>query len=118
MPLRLKDFNMTNLHQLLQHAQKLQGRVNEMQLNLEKKRIEGISGGGVVRAVVNGKQEVLEIRIDKNFLDPQDIEMTEELVTAAVNNAMEKSRALMGEEMSKITGGIALHSVISNLLGE
>ena len=118
MPLRLKDSDMTNLHQLLQHAQKLQGRVSEMQHSLEKKRIEGISGGGIVRAVVNGKQEVLEIRIDKNYLDPQDIEMTEELITAAVNNAMEKSRKMMGEEMSKITGGIALHGIISNLLGE
>ena len=88
-----------------------------MQLQLEDKRVEATSGGGMVRAVVNGKQEVLEIKIDKEVIDPKETEMIEELVAVAVNRALEKSREMLGEEMSKITGGVGLPGFLTNILG-
>ena len=88
-----------------------------MQLQLEDKRVEATSGGGMVRAVVNGKQEVLEIKIDKEVIDPKETEMLEELVAVAVNRALEKSREMLGEEMSKITGGVGLPGFLTNILG-
>ncbi len=108
---------MNNITQLLQQAQKLQGSFKQMQTQMENQKIEGTAGGGMVRAVVNGKQELLEIRIDPEILDPKDTEMLEELVAAAVNNALEKSRAMLGEEMSRITGGMSLPGIISNIFG-
>jgi nucleoid-associated protein EbfC len=111
------DEKMNNITQLLQQAQKLQGRFKQMQSQMENQKIEGTAGGGMVRAVVNGKQELLELRIDPEILNTKDNEMLEELVTAAVNNALEKSRAMLGEEMSRITGGMSLPGFLSNIFG-
>jgi len=108
---------MNNLAQLLQQAQKIQGRFRQMQLELENKKVEATSGGGMVRAVVNGKQELIELKIDPEIMMSKDVEMLEELVAAAVNKALQESRDIVGEEMSKITGGLNLPSVLSNILG-
>ena len=108
---------MENLNQLFQQAQKLQGHVKQIQLQLENKQVEATSGGGMVRVVANGKQEILEIKIDPEIVNPKDLEMLEELVAVAVNRALEKSREMLGEEMSKITGGIPLPGFITNILG-
>ena len=108
---------MNNITQLLQQAQKIQGRFKQMQVEMEKQKIEGSAGGGMVRVLVNGKQELLEIRIDPELLNSRDVEMLEELVSAAVNNALEKSREMVGEEMSKITGGLSLPGFLSNIFG-
>ncbi|MCE5270207.1 YbaB/EbfC family nucleoid-associated protein [bacterium] len=108
---------MNNITQLLQQAQKLQGRFKQMQTQMENQKIEGAAGGGMVRAVVNGKQELLEIRIDPDILDPKDPEMLEELVTAAVNNALEKSRAILGEEMNRLAGGMSLPGFLTTMFG-
>ena len=108
---------MKNFNQLIQQAQKMQGFVKQMQHEMEDRRIEGTSGGGMVRVVVNGKQEVLEIQIHQEVVDPKDMEILEELVAAAVNRALEKSREVLGEEMSKITGGVALPGFLSNMFG-
>ena len=108
---------MNNLSHLIQQAQKIQGHVKQMQLQLENKRFEATSGGGMVRVVVNGKQEVLEIKIDPEVVDPKDTEMLEELIAVAVNRALEKTREMLGEEMSKITGGIGLPGFLTNMLG-
>ena len=108
---------MNNISQLFQQAQKLQGRFKKMQLELEGKKVEATSGGGMVRAVVNGKQELLELRIDPEIVNSRDVEMLEELVCAAINKAMENSREMLGQEMSKITGGISLPGFFSNILG-
>jgi hypothetical protein len=108
---------MNNLAQLLQQAQKIQGRFRQMQLELENKKVEATSGGGMVRAVVNGKQELIELKIDPEIMVSKDVEMLEELVAAAVNKALQESRDIVGEEMSKITGGLNLPSVLSNILG-
>ena len=106
---------MNNLNQLIQQAQKIQGQFQQMQAELENKRVEATSGGGMVRAVVNGRQEVLELRIDPEVVDPKDVEMLEELVCAAVNKALENSREMMGQEMSKLTGGASLPGIFNNL---
>jgi len=108
---------MNNLSHLIQQAQKIQGHVKQMQLQLENKRVEATSGGGMVRVVVNGKQEVLEIKIDAEVVDPKEVEMLEELVAAAVNKALEKSREMLGQEMSKIAGGVSLPGFLTNMLG-
>jgi len=88
-----------------------------MQLELENKKVEASSGGGMVRAVVNGKQELIKLSIDPEVISGKDEEMLEELVCAAVNKALEKSREIMGEEMAKITGGINLPGFFTNMLG-
>ena len=106
---------MNNFSQIIQQAQKIQGQFQQMQAELEKKRVEATSGGGMVRAVVNGRQELLELRIDKEVVDPKDVEMLEELVCAAVNKALENSREMMGQEMSKLTGGATLPGIFNNL---
>lgn len=106
---------MNNLNQIIQQAQKIQGQFQQMQAELENKRVEATSGGGMVRAVVNGRQELLELRIDKEVVDSRDVEMLEELVCAAVNKALENSREMMGREMSKLTGGASLPGIFNNL---
>ncbi|MEA1996176.1 MAG: YbaB/EbfC family nucleoid-associated protein [Gemmatimonadota bacterium] len=108
---------MANIAQLLKQAQQMQGKFKKMQVELENKKVEATSGGGMVRAVVNGRQELLQLRIDPEVVDPKDVEMLEELVAAAVNNAMEKAREILSEEMSKVTGGISLPGFFNNILG-
>jgi len=108
---------MNNLAQMLQQAQKIQGKFKQIQLELANKKVEATSGGGMVRAVVNGRQELLEVRIDPEVVDPKEVEMLEELVCAAVNKAMEESRRMLGQEMSKIAGGINLPGIFSSILG-
>ncbi len=108
---------MNNLNQILQQAQKMQGQFQQMQSELENRQVEATAGGGMVRAVVNGRQELLELRIDPEVVDPKDVEMLEELVCAAVNKAMENSRELVGQEMSKLTGGVKLPGIFNNLFG-
>ncbi len=108
---------MNNLNQILQQAQKMQGQFQQMQSELENRQVEATAGGGMVRALVNGRQELLELRIDPEVADPKDVEMLEELVCAAVNKAMENSRELAGQEMSKLTGGVKLPGIFNNLFG-
>jgi len=98
--------------EMLKQAQKLQEQFQEAQESLVKVHAEGAAGGGMVTAVANGKQEVLQIRIDKSVIDPNDIELLEDLIVAAVNQALSKAQELASAEMSKAAG-----SVLSNLPG-
>ena len=100
--------NLGNLGDLFQRATKLQERWQELQAELAKKRIEGVSGGGMVVAIVNGKSELCGLRIEKAVVDPADVEMLQDLIVAAVNDATRKSREAMQEEVSKLTGGIRI----------
>ena len=106
---------MNNLKQILQQAQKMQGQFQQIQAELENKKVEASAGGGMVHAVVNGRQELLELRIDTEVVDPKDVEMLEELVCAAVNKALENSREMMGREMRKLTGDVQLPGIFNNL---
>lgn len=91
---------------LLKQAQKMQKEMERIQGELLNVKIEGVAGGGMVTAVANGAQELLEIRIDPEVVDPQDVEMLEDLVLAAVNQAMEKAKSKAEEEMGAVTGGM------------
>jgi len=90
----------------LKQAQKIQEKLQEIQEELASKRVEGTAGGGMVTAVANGKHEVVEIRIDRQVVDPNDLEMLEDLIVAAVNQAIAKSHELANAEMGKVAGGL------------
>ena len=91
---------------LLKQAQKMQKEIERIQNELANLRIEGAAGGGMVTAVANGAQELLEVRIDPEVVDPEDVEMLEDLVLAAVNQALENAKARAESEMSSATGGM------------
>ena len=92
----------------LRQAQQLQARLDQAQRELETETVEASSGGGAVRVVCTGKQKVQSVTIDPAAVDPDDVEMLQDLVLAAVNEAMEKVLALASERMGAITGGIKL----------
>lgn len=95
-----------NMQKLMQQAQKMQASVARVQEELKETQVEGASGGGMVRVLANGAQEVLGIRINPEVIDPDDAEMLEDLVLAAVREALNASRELAAQEMSKVTGGM------------
>lgn len=94
---------MGNLMKMAQQAQKQMAKLQE---ELADKTIEASAGGGMISAVVNGKQELISIRIEKDVVDPEDVEMLQDLVVAAVNEALRKAQEMISGEMSKITGGM------------
>ena len=96
------------LGDIMREAQKLQAKMAEMQEEAKKKTVEATAGGGMVTVVANGRQEVLSIKIDPSVVDPKDIDMLQDLITAAVNEALRKSQDLMKEEMGKLTAGMGL----------
>jgi len=93
---------------LMKQAQQMQERVKKLQEEAAGKTVEASSGGGMVVVVANGRQEVLSIKIDPSVVDPKDIEMLQDLVTAAVNEALRQSQDLMKSEMAKLTAGMGL----------
>ena len=86
----------------------MHAKMEEMQAELEDERIEGTAGGGMVKVVANGKQEIIEVKIEKEVVDPDDVEMLEDLIVAAVNQAQEKAQELAAEKMSGLTGGLKI----------
>jgi len=94
------------LANIMKQAQMIQGKMSKLQEEAKLKTAEAASGGGVVTVKVNGKNELLELTIKKEAVDPNDVEMLQDLVIAAVNEAMKKVQAELSEEMSKITGGM------------
>jgi nucleoid-associated protein EbfC len=100
--------NMNNLQQLLQMGQQLQAKVQELQQRLDSQEVSASAGGGMVKATVDGKGSIRGLRIDPAVVDPQDVEMLEDLVIAAVTEAQTKARSLYEEEMRKATGGLPL----------
>jgi hypothetical protein len=96
---------MANLQRM---AQQMQQEMLRVQSELESTRVDGSSGGGVVRAVVTGKQELISVTIDPSTVDPEDVEMLQDLVVAAVNDALRASRELAEQKMAAVTGGLRL----------
>ena len=90
---------------MMKKAQELQKQMLEMQEEMAHKTTEGSSGGGMVTVTINGSQEILEVKIDPEVVDPDDIELLEDLVVAAVNNALENSKRMAEEEMGKLIPG-------------
>lgn len=95
---------MPDLNALMKQAQKLQGDVAKAQEELAQMQCEGAAGGGLVTATVNGQFEVIRVKIDKSVVDPNDVGMLEDLVTAAVNAAAQKVRETSKEKMAKVMG--------------
>ncbi len=97
---------MGNMGDMMRKAQKMQMELAKMQEDLKKKEVEASAGGGAVTVKVNGAKEVLDIKIDKELASSGDNEMLQDLVKAAVNEAMNKAQAMMDEESKKIAGGL------------
>ena len=95
-----------NMQQLARQAQKLQQQMTKMQEELDEREFEAASGGGMVTAKVNGKRELLSISIKPEAVDPEDVEMLEDLVMAAVNEALRTAAETVEREMGKLTGGM------------
>ena len=93
---------------MLRQAQQLQQRLAQAQETLEEETVEGSAGGGVVTVTVTGKQKVLSIKIDPAAVDPEDVSMLEDLVLAAVNEAMDKAQELAAQRLGAITGGMKI----------
>ena len=96
------------LGNIMKQAQQMQQRIARMQQELEGREVEASAGGGMVTAVVSGKMQLLSLKIEKDVVDPEDVEMLQDLVTAAVNEALKKSQEMMQQEMGKVTGGMNL----------
>lgn len=97
-----------NLTDILKQAQALQSKLADLQAEAEKKTVEASAGGGMVTATVNGKLQVLSIRIEPQVIDSGDREMIQDLVVAAVNEAIRKAQQAMAEAMSRMTGGLKI----------
>jgi DNA-binding YbaB/EbfC family protein len=94
------------LGNMMKQLQKMQAKMEEIQAELAEMEIEGTAGGGMVKVVVNGKQELLEVKIDPEVVDPDDIEMLQDLIVAAVNQARQKAQEMQNEQMAQLTGGL------------
>jgi DNA-binding YbaB/EbfC family protein len=95
-----------NMQKLMKQAQKMQQDMARMQEELRATEVEGIAGGGMVRAVANGGNEIVSITIAPEIVDPEDVEMLEDMVLAAVKEALSAAQAMAAEEMAKVTGGM------------
>lgn len=99
---------MKNITNMLKEAQKLQQRMVEMQQRLAETEMTGQSGGGLVTVVLNGRGEMKKVKIDKSLVDPNEVEILEDLIVAATNDAKAKIEAHLAAEMQKVTGGLPL----------
>jgi DNA-binding YbaB/EbfC family protein len=97
---------------ILKQAQKMQADMARIQEELANERIEGLAGGGMVKATVNGQGDILAIHLEREVIDPEDKEMLEDLIVAAINDAVRKSREVAGQRMSGITGGMAFPGLV------
>lgn len=97
---------MPNMGQLMKQAQQIQTKMAKLQEDLGDRTVEASSGGGMVIVVANGRQEVLSIKIEPEVIDPDDAEMLQDLIMAAVNDALTKAKDMVNEEMGKLTKGM------------
>ncbi len=97
-----------NMKEMMRQAQMLQNKMAKAQEDLASKSVEATAGGGMVKAVANGRQEILSVTIEKEVVEPDDVEMLQDLVVAAVNEALKRSKEMMEQEMAKITGGLKI----------
>jgi len=97
-----------DMSRLLKQAQKMQSQLAELKEELGDRKVSATAGGGMVTVECNGRQEILSIKIDPQVVDPDDVEMLEDLIVAAVNDARRRAEELVKEEMGKLTGGMPL----------
>lgn len=99
---------MKNLAQMMKQAQAMQSRMEEMHSRLATLEVEGAAGAGMVKVVMSGRAEVRRVKIDPSLLDPNEVEVLEDLIVAAIADAKAKAENLVAEEVAKITGGLEL----------
>ena len=95
-----------NMNSVIKQAQKMQEEMERVQQETEEEQVEATSGGGAVKVVVNGKKELISIKLDPDAVDPDDVETLEDLIMAAVNEGVKKAEEIMSERMGAITGGL------------
>lgn len=95
-----------NMKEMMRQAQRLQQKIQKIQEELAQKTVEVTVGGGMVKAVANGKPEIVSIHLEKEVVDPEDVEMLQDLVVAAVNEALARAKEMVEQEMAKVTGGL------------
>jgi hypothetical protein len=108
------------LGDIMRQAQKLQAEMIKMQEEAKKKTVEATAGGGMVTVVASGGGEIVSIKIDKEVVNPDDVEMLEDLIMAATNEALRRAQEMVNEEMSKLTGGLQIPGLdaLGNLFGK
>jgi DNA-binding YbaB/EbfC family protein len=97
-----------NFGNIMKQAKKMQEQMGKLQQELEMKTVEAQAGGGMVKVVVNGKFEVVSLKIEKEVVNPEDVEMLQDLLAAAINEGIRKAQELTAQEMAKITGGLGI----------
>ncbi|MGA7146809.1 MAG: YbaB/EbfC family nucleoid-associated protein [Desulfobacterales bacterium] len=97
---------MKGMGKMMKQAQQLQAKMLKLQDELAEKTVETSAGGGMVRVVANGRQQLVSIQIEKEVVDPDDVEMLQDLILAAANDALTKAQEMAAEEMNKLTGGL------------
>jgi len=102
------NFGGMNMNNMMKQAQQMQRRLAEAQEELAARRYEATSGGGAVKVVISGKKVVESIEIDKDVVDPEDVEMLQDLILTAVNEALRQEEEASQSEMGKLTGGVGL----------
>jgi len=97
---------MKGLGKMMKQAQQLQSKMAKLQEEMSEKTVETSSGGGMIKVVANGRQQLVSIQIEQEVVDPDDVEMLQDLILAAVNDALTKAQDMVSGEMSKLTGGL------------
>jgi len=95
-----------NMNKMMKQVQKMQTQMAKMQEELNERTLESTAGGGAVKVVANGKQEIVSIEIQPEAVDPEDVEMLQDLILTATNDALKQVRDMMNKEMGKLTGGM------------
>jgi DNA-binding YbaB/EbfC family protein len=103
---------MKGMGNMMKQAQKLQSKMLKLQEEMAEKTIETTAGGGMIKVVANGRQQIVGLTIDREVVDPDDVEMLQDLVLAAVNDALNKAQEMVAGEMSKLTGGFNLPGML------
>jgi DNA-binding YbaB/EbfC family protein len=97
---------MQNMNNIVKQAKKIQEKIAKIQEELENKTVEASSGGGMVSVIINGKHELISLKIEKEVVNSEDVDMLQDLIIAAVNEGMRKAQEMISTEMSQVTGGL------------
>jgi DNA-binding YbaB/EbfC family protein len=107
-----KEKDVKDIGGLVKQAQKIQAKMAKVQEELANKTVESSAGGGMVTVVANGRQEIVSIKIEREVVDPNDVDMLQDLILAALNDALKKSQQMMQEEMAQIAGGFKIPGLL------
>ncbi len=107
----MKGKGMPNMGNIMKQAQQFQAKMAKLQEELGERTVETTAGGGMVTVTASGRQEIVSIRIDPEVVDPEDVEMLQDLIQAAVNDALNRAKEMVNEEMGKLTSGLNLPNI-------